>query len=204
MDESESCYLIKNGKPTGPYTLRELKNHHLRGTDFIRLQSQEDFKELREQPALAAYLGVAFERTPPQYFASLDVRLLALAIDYFIASTIYGLFAVAILMQIPDKSQRLYMLLTGLILIPILKFCIAVIAEGSRYNATPGKYLLHIKVTDLGGNPIGLARSFARNSAKSLGLITFGIGFLSGFFDRKQQCLHDKVARTLVTKERLI
>lgn len=197
-------YLVKNGKPLGPLSLEELKTMDLVGTDFIKQDGWDDYKELREIPALSEQLGIKFERAIPQYFATLDVRLLAAAIDYFFAFIIYCIFALGILIKAENKQEQLSLLVFGLALIPFIKFFINVISEGSSKNASPGKLLLQIKVTDEKGNPIGFGRALWRNMAKITCILTLGIGYLTGFFDRRQQCFHDKLAKTLVIKGRLL
>ena len=76
--------------------------------------------------------------------------------------------------------------------------------EASLKQATYGKLAMGIKVTNEAGNPIGTAKAFGRNFSKLLCIMTLGIGYLMGFFDKRQQCLHDKIAGTLVVKGRLI
>ncbi|GAA4784533.1 hypothetical protein GCM10023231_10320 [Olivibacter ginsenosidimutans] len=177
---------------------------HLTGTDFIKEEGWDDYKELREIPDLSVELGVLYERTLPQYYATLDIRLLAAAIDYFFAFAIYCMIAFAYLMLASEKLEQGQLLLFGLILVPVLKFMLNVLGEGSAKNASPGKLLLQIKVTDTRGNPIGFGRALWRNVAKLTCILTLGVGYLAGFLDRKQQCFHDKLAKTLVIKGRLI
>jgi len=197
-------YLVKNGKPYGPLSFDDIRAMDLAGTDFIKQDGWDDYKELREIPELCEQLGIKFERAVPQYFATLDVRLLAAAIDYFFAFIIYCVFALTILIKAEDKQEQLSLLVFGLALIPAIKFFINVISEGSSRNASPGKLLLQIKVTDEKGNPIGFGRALWRNVAKITCVLTLGIGYLTGFFDRRQQCFHDKLAKTLVIKGRLL
>jgi len=197
-------YLVKNGKPYGPLSFEDIRVMDLAGTDFIKQDGWDDYKELREIPELCEQLGIKFERAVPQYFATLDVRLLAAAIDYFFAFIIYCIFALTILIKAEDKQEQLSLLVFGLALIPAIKFLINVISEGSSRNASPGKLLLQIKVTDEKGNPIGFGRALWRNVAKITCVLTLGIGYLTGFFDRRQQCFHDKLAKTLVIKGRLL
>jgi len=197
-------YLVKNGKPQGQLSFEELGAMDLVGTDFVKQDGWDDYKELREIPELCEQLGIKFERAVPQYFATLDVRLLAAAIDYFFAFIIYCIFALAILIKAENKQEQLTLLVFGLALIPTIKFIINVISEGSSRNASPGKLLLQIKVTDEKGNPIGFGRALWRNVAKITCVLTLGIGYLTGFFDRRQQCFHDKIAKTLVIKGRLL
>jgi uncharacterized RDD family membrane protein YckC len=73
-------------------------------------------------------------------------------------------------------------------------------AEGSGMQATIGKRLLGLKVTDEQGNRIGLARASVRFAGKFLSTATLGIGFLMVVFTEKDQGLHDKIAKTLVVK----
>ena len=48
----------------------------------------DDYKEAHDVPELCELLGIKTHVREPQYFASLDVRLLAIIIDYFNAATI--------------------------------------------------------------------------------------------------------------------
>jgi len=197
-------YLIQDGKPIGPLSLDQLKALKPSGTDFVKADGWDDYKEIREIQGLSEVLNITYERPLPQYYATLDMRLLAAAIDYFLALLIYCCFALAILIKAENKQEQGTLLLVGLLLVPIFKFVISVVGEGSRRNASPGKMLLQIRVTDIKGNPIGWGRALWRNVAKITCILTLGIGYLIGFLDRKQQCFHDKLAKTMVVKERLI
>lgn len=70
--------------------------------------------------------------------------------------------------------------------------------ESSKHQATLGKRVLGIKVTDNEGNRIGFGNALGRWAAAALSYLTFYVGFLmAGFTDRKR-ALHDMVAGTLV------
>lgn len=204
MNSSDRYEVVVHGKPKGPFSLEELRAMNLRPTDFVKPVGYPEFKELREIEALSKELNVTHQSTLPQYFASLDMRLLSTAIDYFFAFCEYAVLAAIYLGGTANTQIRIPTLLIGLILVPIFKFIACVILEGSRKQASVGKMLIGVKVTDEQGKPIGYGRAIARNLAKLIGVVTLGIGFLSGFFDRRQQCLHDKIAGTLVIKDRLI
>lgn len=176
----------------------------LKGTDFVKEAGWDDYKELREIAKLSESLGVSYERAQPQYYATLDVRLLAAAIDYFFAFAIYCFFALAILLKASDQEEQWMMLLYGLALVPFFKFLLNVLGEASAKSASPGKLLLQITVTDTKGNPIGFWRALGRNLAKITCILTLGIGYLAGFLDKKQRCFHDRLAGTLVVKGRLL
>jgi len=76
--------------------------------------------------------------------------------------------------------------------------------ESSSRQATYGKSLLGLKVSDVQGLKISRSKAFLRNLSKLICIATLGIGYLTGFFDKKQQCLHDKIAGTVVIKDRLL
>ena len=204
MNNPEKYEVVIQGKPKGPYTLDELRTMNLRPTDFVKPVGFPEFKELREIETLSRELNVAHQSTQPQYYATLDVRLLAAGIDYFIAFCEYAVIAAIYLAGTANSSTRIPTLLLSLILVPILKFIASVTMEGSSKQASVGKLLIGVKVTDVRGKRIGYGRAAARNVAKLMGVLSLGLGFLSGFFDRRQQCLHDKLAGTLVIKDRLI
>ena len=205
MQPSDQQYeVVIQGKPQGPFSLEALREMNLCPTDFVKPLGSPEFKELREIAALSKALNIVHQTTLPQYFASLDMRLLATAIDYFFALCGYAVVAAIYLAGAPTTANRIPTLLLGMVLIPLFKFTACVILEGSRKQASIGKLLIGVKVTDEQGKPISYGRAFARNVAKIAGLITLGVEFLSGFFNRRQQCLHDKIAGTLVIKDRLI
>lgn len=70
--------------------------------------------------------------------------------------------------------------------------------EVSKYEATPGKIAMALRVTDLQGRRIGIFRSSVRHFAKLLTLATLSIGFFIAIFTRKRQTLHDLIAGCVV------
>jgi len=72
--------------------------------------------------------------------------------------------------------------------------------ESSSYQATLGKMIFGMKVTDLNGNRISFERATGRHFAKWLSGMILCIGYIMvGFTDRKQG-LHDLLAGTLVRR----
>lgn len=72
--------------------------------------------------------------------------------------------------------------------------------ESSSYQATLGKMIFGMKVTDLNGNRISFGQATGRHFAKWLSGMILGIGYIMvGFSDRKQG-LHDLLAGTLVLR----
>lgn len=73
--------------------------------------------------------------------------------------------------------------------------------ESSKWQATCGKRLLKIKVTDMSGKRISFGRATGRHFAKILSSIIFFIGYIMILFTKKQQGLHDIIAETLVVRD---
>jgi uncharacterized RDD family membrane protein YckC len=72
--------------------------------------------------------------------------------------------------------------------------------ESSAAQATLGKRALGLRVTDLEGRRISLARATGRFLAKIPSSLILLIGFLMQPFTAKKQALHDILAGTLVLK----
>ena len=70
----------------------------------------------------------------------------------------------------------------------------------SEWQATAGKRVMSIVVTDLDGGRISFARATGRHFAKYLSAFLLGIGFVMAAFTSKKQALHDMIAETLVVK----
>jgi len=196
--------VVINGKPEGPYSLQELQNLNIKPGTFIRKPGMDDYKEAHEFEELRELLGFSFQQTAPQYFASFDQRLMASVIDYFLLLICYVVVVLLAYLFVDQKMFRIGTALFLLILVPVAKIVYSSIAEASIKQATIGKRLMDIKVTDLNGSRLTLGNSIGRNLGKIISNATLGIGYLFCFLNKKQQCLHDLIANTLVTKQRLI
>lgn len=200
----EGYFVVIQGKPTGPFSLLEIEKMQLKPSDFLKTPSSKDFKELREIPELCSQLSIAYEPALPQYFATMDIRLLAWAIDVLISFAIFCIFIFVPILIFSPIETRLKMTLIGIFSVIPIHFFMNVFMESSHRQGSFGKNLLTIKVCDTLGLQISLGRSLLRNLLKTLGFLSFGLGFFTGFFNKKQQCWHDKLAGTLVVKDRLI
>jgi uncharacterized RDD family membrane protein YckC len=196
--------VVINGKPSGPYVLEDLKSLNIKAGTFVKTEEMDDYKEVHEIPELCNYLGLKHQKTLPQYFAGLDVRLLAVIIDYFIIFAIYCVIALIIVLFLEERELKIKVSLAGLAIIPIVKLVYSIVMEGSARQGTWGKVLMGLRICDEQGNAISFARALARNLGKIISSGTLGLGYLMGFFNKKQQCLHDLIAGTLVVKDRLI
>lgn len=82
----------------------------------------------------------------------------------------------------------------------LLKWIYFTLLESSASQATLGKAVIGIRVTDEQGRRITLFKANARYWAKILSLLTLGFGYLMAGFTRRKQALHDFVAGTLVVR----
>ena len=70
--------------------------------------------------------------------------------------------------------------------------------ESSQKQATLGKIIVGIKVTDLEGNRISFAKASGRHFGKYISAFILCIGYIMAGFTEKKQALHDILASCLV------
>jgi uncharacterized RDD family membrane protein YckC len=130
-------------------------------------------------------------------YAGFWKRFFAFLIDLVILLVPYS--GVIYLLTLTDQESvwglitiwlLLVYLLFGLLYFPIFEF--------RAWQATPGKRLLQIYVTDLDGRRISFARATGRYFSKNLSSLILGIGYLMAGFTEKKQALHDMIASTVV------
>jgi uncharacterized RDD family membrane protein YckC len=201
---SQTYIMVISGKPEGPFSITELKAKGLKPTDFVKTEAMIDYKEAHEILELREILGFAKPPVIPQYFGSFDQRLLAAVIDWLIVTGVFVVPALLIVLISPVKMFNMILSGSLLVVIPITYLIYHIVMESGPKQATHGKQILKIKVTDMQGYPINTSTAIGRNFAKLFSVITLGVGYMLNFFNKKQQCLHDMVAGTLVVKDRLV
>ena len=72
--------------------------------------------------------------------------------------------------------------------------------ESSAKQATLGKAMIGVIVTDADGNRISFGRASGRYFAKFVSVITLMIGFIMAAFTKRKQALHDMMAGCLVIR----
>ena len=75
--------------------------------------------------------------------------------------------------------------------------------ESSRLQATPGKLVIGIRVTDTLGQRLSFWMAAGRYVSKYVSQLTLGIGYIMAAFTPKAQALHDELADTLVIKSQV-
>jgi uncharacterized RDD family membrane protein YckC len=87
----------------------------------------------------------------------------------------------------------------------LLGYAYYVAFECSKLQATPGKLVLGLRVTDLDGQRLGAGRSLARNAIRLVNALTALIPFicyLAVAWTARKQGFHDMLAKTLVLNGR--
>ncbi|MDR0646092.1 MAG: RDD family protein, partial [Elusimicrobiota bacterium] len=143
-------------------------------------------------------------------YAGFWKRFIAYIIDSIIVTIIgWILFAVLgiILSAIPGDTSGNNALslaasvgatLVGFIIGILLNIIYFALFESSSAQASPGKMVLGIKVTDINGKRLTFWRAVGRTIAKWVSNLTFSIGYLMAGFTRRRQALHDMIADCLV------
>ena len=73
--------------------------------------------------------------------------------------------------------------------------------ESSSKQATIGKMVLGLKVTDVNGAKLDFVKALIRNLCKIISSFILCIGYIMAGFTEKKQALHDMIASTLVVKK---
>ena len=137
--------------------------------------------------------GNALETTAPQgdsggtSYAGFWKRVLAWLIDSLVVSAAIGIIAAITLGA-------------GFAAFFVGHWLYEAFMTSSSWQATLGKRVVNMTVTDLDGRRISFGRATGRHFAKWLSAMVLGIGFLIVGFTAKKQGLHDMIASTLVVQ----
>ena len=131
----------------------------------------------------------------PAAYGGFWIRFLAYVVDALIL--FIGTAAIAFVAAFAGDIGGLLTLLVVL-LGPFVYFAAM---QSSARQATFGKALVGLKVTDTSGARISFLRALGRELAKLISSFALMIGFLLAAFTQRKQALHDMVASTLVVRE---
>ncbi|WHZ20608.1 MAG: hypothetical protein OJF55_002757 [Rhodanobacteraceae bacterium] len=84
----------------------------------------------------------------------------------------------------------------------VLAWLYFAVCETSRWQATPGKLALGLRVVDERGRRIDFARASGRCFGKVLSMLLLGVGFLLAGWTVRKQALHDLVAGCCVVRKK--
>jgi uncharacterized RDD family membrane protein YckC len=145
------------------------------------------------------------EKTTEVRNAGFWLRVVAMLIDMIILyiAAFVTMFPIAFVaaLSMPSSSFEPVLELFGALLGLVGQWLYFTIAESSSWQATIGKKVLGLKVTDLNAIKIGFGRANARYWSKILSTIILSIGYIMVAFTQRKQGLHDIIADTLVVKK---
>lgn len=84
--------------------------------------------------------------------------------------------------------------------IPVVLWLYFAMMESSGGQATVGKRVFGVRVSDLEGDRLSFLRASARFFSKIFSILSLGLGFLVVPFTRRKQALHDVVTSCLVVR----
>jgi len=142
-------------------------------------------------------------------YAGFWLRAVAYFLDTLLISLVFGVvasFYPAKFMKFPDATPSL----TSLPQLTPFAFTLVISAtwlyntlfESSSWQATLGKRIARIYVTDMNGHRLTFMRAAIRNLGKIISNLTFLVGYFLAAFTQKKQALHDLLAGCLVLRRR--
>jgi uncharacterized RDD family membrane protein YckC len=147
--------------------------------------------------------GMVFEARRRRVRAPFSLRCGALLVDYTLAVAIIAF--TTLLARTVGGSVRWTgeaMLAVGYIaslVALLLNFLVLPVFTG----ATVGKWATGLRIERLSGERLGFGHATLRHTVGYLvSLLTLGLGFLLAVFDAEGRALHDRIAGTVVVRER--
>jgi uncharacterized RDD family membrane protein YckC len=138
-------------------------------------------------------------------YASFAIRVFAFIVDWIvlaiIARVVFGVMFFAIFSVgagMTQMTRSLAVTLVGIAVNVFLGWMYYPFMEASSYQATLGKLIFGIIVTDLDGRRISHGTATLRWFAGAIASIPLGFGYLMVLTSPIKQGLHDKMAGTLV------
>lgn len=139
---------------------------------------------------------------PKFNYAPLLKRGLAMAIDLFICAFIISLYLTSTVEVKDDPKVIQEMILKNAgysqVYMYLLFFLYFILLESSKLQASLGKLILGIKVTDLEGGRLHHTQVAMRTMVKILAFSPIFIIFYLLIVNEKRQCLHDVWAKSIV------
>ena len=190
-------HLRRNGKTVGPYSLSEVERQLSAGEIAPDTLAWHD--GLAEWQPVAEIVARLTGRAPilppplpPPIYAGFWWRVLACLIDTLIVCLFTYLLR---LLPGRDISPQDWSSLAI-----VIRWLYDATMESSSRQATLGKLICKLRVTDEAGKRINFGRATGRHFAKILNALTACIGFLMVAWTRRKQGLHDLLAKTLVVR----
>jgi uncharacterized RDD family membrane protein YckC len=164
--------------------------------------------------------------TRPSQYGGFWIRFVAYIVDFLIvgvpmgvlfivAISVFGIGSFATLSSLPNNPdpEQVRTQLIPIIIAAIGTYAIFILGaialswlyfamlESSERQATFGKAIFNLRVTDVNGNRLSFGHASGRYFAKIVtNLVPFAIGWIMAGFTEKKQALHDFIAGTVVIR----
>ena len=202
-----NIYVAKNGNQLGPFSIDQIRSmlasRIVQLSDLAWTDGLPDWQPLStilpspEMPppisaigsAVIAYAG--FWRR----FGAFVIDVILTNIAAFVVSFILGFFLASSAVH-DQGSLGAIGAVAGL----ITTWLYYALLESSPLQATLGKHVFGIVVTDASSRRISFGRASARYWSMWISLLTLGIGFIMCAWTQRKQCLHDMIAGCVLPK----
>jgi uncharacterized RDD family membrane protein YckC len=125
---------------------------------------------------------------------------IGLAVLWIILS-VFALFGLLSSGQDITDSNLTGVQLAVLVIAVVLAWLYYAGLESSGWQATIGKRLMHLVITDLHGRRVSFGRATGRYFGKIVSALVLFVGYLMVVFSERRQGLHDLMAGTLVVRQ---
>jgi len=208
-------YVARDGKTCGPFAQpgveRLVRNGEMTAESLVCKEGEVDWRPLATAPEFASALGAGGAGAgvaDSLEYAGFWRRVGAAVIDNILLfaggaalGVILGALAGALLAAVGKGAESMW-------IIRLLAQAVSLLAnwlyftclECSASQATLGKSVMGLAVTDLDGRRISFGKANGRYWSKVFSCAILCIGFLMAAFTERKQCLHDIVAGTLVIR----
>lgn len=135
-----------------------------------------------------------------QAYGGFWVRLVALMLDYAIVFFILLAVALGMAVVVTTVGMEGLMGRVANLVVIVLPFLYWPVLESSSWQATVGKRIMGLQVTDADGGRLSFLHALMRMLAKIVSSIPFGLGYVVAAFTARKQALHDLIVKTLVVR----
>jgi uncharacterized RDD family membrane protein YckC len=135
-----------------------------------------------------------------QSYGGFWVRLVALTLDYAVVFVLLLAAMLGLGTVVAMTGMETLMGLLAWLVLTLGPFLYWPVLESSRWQATVGKRIMGLQVTDAHGGRLSFVHALMRMLAKIVSSIPLGLGFVVAAFTARKQALHDLIVRTLVVR----
>lgn len=134
----------------------------------------------------------------PRLIAEILDRVILFVLLMLVFMPLYLRIEMSLKEYLEDFDGTTAFILVTILGIPLIILLYRTFCESSRYQATPGKKIMNIKVVDYRGERLTFIRALIRNFSKLFSTLILYIGFFMITWTADEQGLHDIIAGTLV------